>query len=65
MGAYIKKNTSIFASVVVHGTYKNVNLKIYCKIVCSMSCVVPSGDVMMDIRQKPLFLLMYEQIDQR
>ena len=27
------------------------------KIVCSVSCVVASGDVMIDSGQKPLFLL--------
>ena len=51
MSANIKR----IASVDVHGTYTNVNLKISSKIVCSVSCVVASGDVMMDSGWKPLF----------
>ena len=56
------KNRCIFASVDVHGTYTNVNEKYLVEIVCSVSCVVASGDVMIDSRWKTLFLLMYEQV---
>ena len=47
-GCINQKSKCIFVSVDVHGTYTNVNLKISSKIVCSVSCVIASGDVMID-----------------
>ena len=36
--------------------------KYLAETVCSVSCVVASGDRMMDSRQKPLFFRQFEQI---